>query len=380
MAEGRILVSYIECVTGNKIGVVTLDNPNSLNALNYDMLLAIKAQLQQWERDPAVVCIFIDSVDDNAFCAGGDIREMYRAMADHSDDVTQQLFTQYFTAEYSCDYEINSCSKPVIAWGHGLVMGGGMGIYMAADYRIVTENSQLAMPEVRIGLYPDVGATYFLSQLPSGIGLFLGLTGCRVNASDALFLGMANAFIRKEQKEQFIEALQQISWRSNVAPEAQNENRQHIESQLSILSEENAAFYPASQMVPYLPQIQAACHHGDLNIVAEQILAIDGLGQWLEEAKQGLRDGSPISAHICFRQLTQYNHISLAESYRLDLGLSIRCGLLGEFQEGVRAKLIDKDQCPNWRYKSLKEVDSSLIDTLFEPLWLADDHPFSSFK
>ncbi|NHW87577.1 enoyl-CoA hydratase/isomerase family protein, partial [Escherichia coli] len=89
----------------------------------------------------------------------------------------------------------------------------------------------------------------------SGIGLFLGLTGCRVNASDALFLGMANAFIRKEQKEQFIEALQQISWRSDVASEAQNENRQHIESQLSILSEENAAFYPASQMVPYLPQI-----------------------------------------------------------------------------------------------------------------------------
>jgi len=91
MEKGRILVSYIECKTGNKIGVLTLDNPNSLNALNYDMLLAIKAQLQQWENDPAVVCVFIDSVDDNAFCAGGDIREMYRAMADHSDDVTQQL-------------------------------------------------------------------------------------------------------------------------------------------------------------------------------------------------------------------------------------------------------------------------------------------------
>lgn len=374
---GKVNFQELACHGGsNKIGVAELDNPGSLNALTLGMLKQLKSQLELWEQDENIVCVFLHGAGEKAFCAGGDVRTMYHWMKSWSDageaeNSAEQFLTEYFSVEYSCDYLIHSYRKPIIVWGEGIVMGGGIGLYVGASHRVTTPGSRLAMPEISIGLYPDVGGTWFLNQLPPGIGLFLGLTGAPLNASDALDLAMAEQILMPEDKPRLLEALQGLAWQDAMQHHAQ------ISALLGEFATHADIHHPASQLIPYFAQIQTACLNPDLVEVCRQIQAIDGFGRWIEQAKKTLQEGSPITAHLCFRQVTEYQQLSLADCFRLELSLSVRCGLLGEFQEGVRARLIDKTGQPNWRYPSIQAVDSAVIDTLFTSLWSEQDHPLA---
>ncbi|WP_299013121.1 enoyl-CoA hydratase/isomerase family protein [uncultured Photobacterium sp.] len=376
---GNVNFSELSCNSGNKIGVAELDNPASLNALTLEMLKQLKAKLESWESDDAVVCVFLYGAGDKAFCAGGDVRTMYHMMQASSEKIKQGLqdgsakefLTEYFSVEYSCDYLIHSYSKPLIAWGDGIIMGGGIGLYIGASHRVITPNSRMAMPEISIGLYPDVGGTWFLNQLPSGIGLFLGLTGAQVNASDALDLKLTEHVLLSEQKQAVLQKLQMNPWPSEA------DNFAIVTDLLSGLEEAALPFYPSSQLIPYFAQIQAACLSGNLPLIYKQIASIDGMGRWIEQAKKTLIEGSPITATICFRQFTQYRLLSLEDCFRLELTLSVRCGLLGEFEEGVRARLIDKCGQPDWLFKRVEDVDQAVIDMLFTPLWSDEEHPLA---
>lgn len=375
---GKVNISELDCVDGHKIGIAELDNPASLNALTLDMLKQLKSSLEDWEKDDSIACVFLHGVGEKAFCAGGDVRTMYHMMQASSekrkngqdDDSAQNFLTEYFTVEYSCDYLIHTYSKPLIVWGEGIIMGGGIGLYIGASHRVTTPKSRMAMPEISIGLYPDVGGTWFLNKLPSGIGLFLGLTGAQINASDALDLRLTEHLLLPEHKQGVIEKLQGQLW--NKAD--------HFELVSELLfGFEDAALsqHPSSQLTPYFAQIQAACVAENLSLVCTQIAVIDGIGRWLEQAKKNLEEGSPITACICFRQCTQYRLLSLEGCFRLELALSVRSGLLGEFEEGVRARLIDKCGHPSWMYKRVEDVEQSVIDRLFTSLWDEKDHPLA---
>lgn len=386
---GKVNISELVCRDGCKIGMAELDNPSSLNALSYPMLQQLYEALVHWQHDEGIACVFLHSSGSKAFCAGGDVRSMYRVMDSVLDGVTTShdvpllgcqatgFLTDYFSLEYTTDYLIHTYPKPIIVWGDGIVMGGGMGLYIGASHRVMTPQSQLAMPEINIGLYPDVGGTWFLNQLPQGVGLFLGLTGATLNASDALAIGMADHVVASKDKLRFISCLQQADW-LGAEPEVL------VDQVLASLGHQTLAEHPCSQLLPYLTEIQQVCQYGSL---AEVCQGIASLGtkpnvdpSWLQRAQLALSSGSPISAHICYRQIRQYRHETMADCFRLELTISVRCGLLGEFHQGVKARLIEKTGQPQWKFATVEQVDESLIDRLFTPLWADNEHPLQHLE
>ncbi|WMN90065.1 enoyl-CoA hydratase/isomerase family protein [Vibrio parahaemolyticus] len=368
---GKVTITELECTDAiHRIGVATLDNVSSLNALTYDMLVQLHDQLLKWKDDPHLVCVVLSGAGEKAFCAGGDVRAIYHVMHDEGKDTTAAFCTRYFTLEYECDYLIHTYNKPVIAWGEGIVMGGGMGLFMGASHRVVTPTSRLSMPEISIGLYPDVGGTWFLSQIDPEVGLFLGLTGALVNSSDAVTIGFADWLLLEEHYPTLLQELQSLPWGSNNAKELVN-------ALLALMEESVIDSKPTTQICPCLEQIKQACKGFDLNLIAQRVMAMENTNPWLENAKQTFAAGSPITAHICFRQVKEFHSLPLADCFRLELTLSVRCALLGEFKEGVRARLIDRDGEPNWMFNSVTEVDEDLVDTLFTSLWAKDEHPLA---
>lgn len=368
---GKVTISEIDCLDGvHRIGIATLDNTASLNALTYDMLAELNDQLIEWQDDPDLVCVILNGAGEKAFCAGGDVRTMYHVMHEKSKEETAEFCSNYFSLEYECDYLIHTYQKPIIGWGEGIVMGGGMGLFMGTSHRVVTPKSRLAMPEINIGLYPDVGGTWFLSQIDPEVGLFLGLTGAMVNSSDAVTIGLAEWLLLEEQYPALLEELKQVDWGSADA-------KSLVSALLQLMEDQVIDSKPTTQICPYLDQIKDAYKGYDLNQIAQRIQAMEGETQWLENAQKSFVAGSPITAHICFRQVKEYHRLSLADCFRLELTLSVRSALLGEFEEGVRSRLVDKDGNPKWMFNSVSEVDESVIDTLFTSLWSEEEHPLA---
>ncbi len=368
---GKVTISEIDCLDGvHRIGIATLDNTASLNALTYDMLAELNDQLIEWQDDADLVCVILNGAGEKAFCAGGDVRTMYHVMHEKSKEETAEFCSNYFSLEYECDYLIHTYQKPIIGWGEGIVMGGGMGLFMGTSHRVVTPKSRLAMPEINIGLYPDVGGTWFLSQIDPEVGLFLGLTGAMVNSSDAVTIGLAEWLLLEEQYPALLEELKQVDWSSADA-------KSLVSALLQLMEDQVIDSKPTTQICPYLDQIKEACKGYDLNQIAQRIQVMEGETQWLENAQKSFVAGSPITAHICFRQVKEYHRLSLADCFRLELTLSVRSALLGEFEEGVRSRLVDKDGNPKWMFNSVSEVDESVIDTLFTSLWSEEEHPLA---
>ncbi|WP_050907950.1 enoyl-CoA hydratase/isomerase family protein [Vibrio harveyi] len=368
---GKVTISEIDCLDGvHRIGIATLDNTASLNALTYDMLAELNDQLIEWQDDPDLVCVILNGAGEKAFCAGGDVRTMYHVMHEKSKEETAEFCSNYFSLEYECDYLIHTYQKPIIGWGEGIVMGGGMGLFMGTSHRVVTPKSRLAMPEINIGLYPDVGGTWFLSQIDPEVGLFLGLTGAMVNSSDAVTIGLAEWLLLEEQYPALLEELKQVDWSSADA-------KSLVSALLQLMEDQVIDSKPTTQICPYLDQIKEACKGYDLNQIVQRIQAMEGETQWLQNAQKSFVAGSPITAHICFRQVKEYHRLSLADCFRLELTLSVRSALLGEFEEGVRSRLVDKDGNPKWMFNSVSEVDESVIDTLFTSLWSEEEHPLA---
>lgn len=178
------------------------------------MIEALEARLDAWANDPDLVCVLLRGSGPKAFCAGGDVRRLAEACREHPGEVPP-LAARFFADEYRLDHRLHTYPKPLICWAHGHVLGGGMGLMQGAAIRIVTPSSRLGMPEVNIGLYPDVGGSWFLARLPGRLGLFLGLTASGINARDALDLGLADRFLLDEQQEALLDGLAQLNWREH---------------------------------------------------------------------------------------------------------------------------------------------------------------------
>ncbi|MGE6139530.1 enoyl-CoA hydratase/isomerase family protein [Aeromonas rivipollensis] len=328
---------------GHLIGILTLDSPTSLNALSLPMIQRLQGALTAWEQDPAVVCVLLQGAGEKAFCAGGDIRSFYYRQQEESEQALFAYARDFFEQEYRLDQHIHSYSKPLVCVADGICMGGGIGLFAGADFRVVTEKSLFAMPEVTIGLYPDVGASWFLSRMPGRLGLWLGLTGARFNGADALGLGLADHAMASRERAELPARLAALDWADQGDP------REQIDRLLGGLHAEAGEQLPAPVILPHQARIHALLAGRTLQGVLDRLDRAELDEPDLARARDTCRTGSPISRVILWRQYWTARRQSLAEVFADELALSVNCVLKGDFVEGVRALLIDKDKSPRWQ-------------------------------
>ncbi len=365
---GKILINELPCSNGGKIGHIRLNKPNAMNALDLDMVEESIGILKLWRCDDNIQAVFIDSEGDRAFCAGGDIVSLYKAMKTHHSNrhlkreenscEPADFIAQFFEHEYKLDYFIHAYSKPIIAWGNGVIMGGGMGVFMGASHKIVTENARIAMPEMSIGLFPDVGASYFLNQLPKGLGEFLALTSSQINARDCLEIGLVDHCIAHAEKDKFLENLRSLTTYTDSHVSSICEDLQAD----TILSELPSNLLPITKSVSDFDFYQNLGNFADfLNDLAQK----QANYRFFEKAIESFAYGSPLSARVLTEQLHRGRDLTVADCFRMELSIAYKCGASGEFLEGIRALLIDKDKTPNWRYLNIESVENHEIDAHF---------------
>ncbi|MGU5819061.1 enoyl-CoA hydratase/isomerase family protein [Aeromonas caviae] len=334
---------------GHKLGVLTLDSPASLNALSLPMIQILQEALTAWEQDSSIVCVLLQGTGEKALCAGGDIRSFYYRKQEASESELFGYARDFFEQEYRLDHHIHRYTKPLICVADGICMGGGIGLFAGAEFRVVTEKSLFAMPEVTIGLYPDVGASWFLSRMPGRLGLWLGLTGARFNGVDAIGLGLADHAMASPERAELLPRLAALDW-SSCADECQDP-REQLDRLFRGLHREVTARLPAPVILPHQARIDGLLAGRSLEGVLARLFeaSFEDAEAGLAQAREICRSGSPISRAILWRQYWQARRQSLAEVFADELALSVNCVLRGDFVEGVRALLIDKDKSPRWQ-------------------------------
>lgn len=352
---------------GKQLGQITLNAPATLNALTLEMVELMLKQLNTWQEDQQIVAVLIRGSGEKAFCAGGDVQQLYRSSVEAAGGPCNYAET-FFAREYRLDYLLHTYPKPVIAWGHGIVMGGGLGIFAACNHRVVTETTRIAMPEITIALFPDVGGSYFLNQMPGSTGRFLALTGASVNATDSLYLGLAENAIRHELFTATQEALLAVDWSADAGAD-----NLLIAKTLAQLSEQSSADMPAGVVEPHRAIIEELCRPAATAEVVTAITTLTTDDPWLTKAKNSLAHGSPLSALWIDRQLATSKQRPLKAIFCSELVLSTNIVRHTEFAEGVRALLIDKDKNPQWQFKTIAEVPEGFVDRFFIAPW--DSNP-----
>jgi len=344
---------------GQTVLEIVLNAERTLNALTLDMIRLIQPKLEACKKDDSVVAIILNSTGAKAFCAGGDVVNLYKSMSGEGDVDFPQTF---FTEEYVLDHNIHTYPKPIICWGSGIVMGGGMGLMNGCSHRVVTETTHMAMPEVTIGLYPDVGGSWFLNHMPGNTGLFLGLTGNPMNAADALYLGLADRFVASEMFPALIEGLAVSDWSEDANAVVNGVLRQLEQSS-------QPQFTAQSQVQAHAELIREVTDQDGAEKMVAALLAIESEDKWVKRAQKAISHGSPLAVKLIKRQLDVTRHMSLRECFMSELELSVQCCRHREFPEGVRALLVDKCGNPDWTFKTLDEVEEHVLDEFFVSPW-----------
>jgi enoyl-CoA hydratase/carnithine racemase len=368
MADAPILFAEEACAAG-RLGRVTLNVPATLNSLTLEMVDLLQDKLDQWRSDDAIGVVFIEGAGEKAFCAGGDVQALH-ASATETPGGPCEYAEAFFTREYRMNYTLHTYPKPVVCWGHGIVMGGGLGVMAGCSHRVVTEATRIAMPEVTIALFPDVGGSWFLNHMPGRSGQFLALTGASINAADAIYTGLADRFISSEHKAAVVSQLVAQRW-----SESNRDNHARVRHTLRPFAEKSVSQCPGGQVEPHLGTINTLCDGDDIHEVIDNILAQVTQDPWLVKARDSLAHGSPLAALWIYRQLQETRHASLREVFQSEIRLATNIVRHPEFAEGVRALLIDKDRNPGWQYRRSRDVPEEELDAFFTDPW--DDNPLA---
>lgn len=327
------------------LGFITLERPDRLNALNLPMIMALHEILQVWHHDPNVQAVIVQGQGERAFCAGGDLRSVYEAEQRNDPQFHDDLFRK----EYTLNLAIARFPKPYLSFIHGFAMGGGLGLSVHGSHRIVSENVLLAMPETKIGYFPDVGASYFLNKAPGGLGMYLALTGNSLGASDSLYSGLATHFIPHAKHPEVIDALFEIDV-------SQHENIDEVLDEY----QENL---PQGPLQTQRAKIGALFLHPTLEQIFQALEEDQSL--FSQDILRALKMRSPTSLKVTFELLKRNKGKSLAEAVKVEFQLSQVFINNHDFFEGIRALLIDKDQKPAWSPATLEEIHSSVIHQYF---------------
>ena len=338
-----------------RVGRLTLNAPKTLNSLTRDMVEVLSDRLMAWRDDAAIAAVVIDGVGDKAFCAGGDVQAL-RDSSIGTPGGPCDYAENFFAREYRMNYILHTYPKPVVCWGHGVVMGGGLGILAGCSHRVVSERTRIGMPEVTIALFPDVGGSWFLNRMPGELGRFLALTAANINATDALFAGLGSHFLAHSQHDMFLAALVDAQWSGRDPADV-------VADVIAGLSP--AADRPAAQVEPHMATINTWVAGEDLSAIVDRVVAWQGDDPWLSRARDGLVHGSKLAASWIFRQLNSTRHATLEEVFASELRLATHIMRHPEFGEGVRALLVDKDRNPQWTYPSVAAVPGEVLDSFF---------------
>ncbi|OMG71908.1 enoyl-CoA hydratase/isomerase family protein [Burkholderia ubonensis] len=353
------------CRVLNRVALITLNRPAALNALSHGMVRELAALLERCRTDDQIVAVVLRGAGEKGFCAGGDVRALYR------DAARRDAWLPFFVDEYRLDYAIHTFPKPVVALMDGITMGGGMGLAQGAALRVATERSKIAMPETRIGFVPDVGATHFLARMPAELALYVGLTGATLSGADALVAKLADLCVPSSWLDTFETRIENLKWDGDV------------------LAALRRVFEPPCNVVPHAAldgQLPWIVRHFDKRSTVErtvatlaQELARDELSrehrQWLQATLDALLGHSPTMLAVTREALLRGRQMTLAESFRMELGIVARAIEEGDFREGVRAHLVDKDRKPRWAPASLVELRAERVRHFLTSPWKLPAHP-----
>ncbi|MCY4523571.1 MAG: enoyl-CoA hydratase/isomerase family protein [Halobacteriovoraceae bacterium] len=337
----------------NGWGIITLNAPKALNSLDLSMIKAMDEKLRRWREDKNIHAVILEGEGPKAFCAGGDVVSLYHSMVKkdpYADD--------FFKNEYELDQLIHNHEKPIVCFAGNIVMGGGIGIMNGCSHRIVSETTKMAMPEITIGLFPDVGGSYFLNKAPDGTGLYLALTATRFDGADALFINMADSFVKQENFPPLKEKLLQLSL-SEAA-------EKKIDETIEDFSSRDEKQIPQSQIKNHMEEIEnltSVSSIKEFHIKAKDLKSTD---KWIQRGLAGFSAGSPTSAAVIFEQLKRGKELSLKEAFIQEYNLARQCVRHHDFSEGVRALLVDKDNNPRWSPDSIEKVGPSLVEEHFK--------------
>lgn len=355
-----ILVRQYPCRDGAFLGRISLNNVRAINALTQPMVDAMQLALDEFALRDDVVAVLIDGEGEKGFCAGGDIRAMYHSAQQNplGPAVEAELF---FEREYRLNYTLHTYAKPLIGFAHGVLMGGGMGLFEPCDFHVLTPSTRIAMPEIAIALYPDVAASYFMPKWPRGSGYFMALTGCTINARDALDIDLAHWALPEQSQQTLIDALCETLSDTDVEKVIQE-----VLSRLALPLHE----LPAQQMAPHLDVIEEVVGRADLHAIVEGIAELARSDDpWLQQAAKLMQAGSPLSIVWTYMQLKRCEALSIEDCLRAEMVLSANTVRHPEFSEGVRALIIDKDKQPRWQFARVEDVSEAYVAAFFEPPW-----------
>jgi len=356
-----VLFEQIATQSGHALGVITLNSEKTLNSLTLEMVELMLEKLLHWQTDAKIAAVFIQGAGEKAFCAGGDVQALRQSSVQNPGGPCDYAET-FFAREYRLDYLLHNYGKPTIVWGHGIVMGGGLGVFAGCTHRIATERTRIAMPEVTIALFPDVGGSYFLNRMPGHCGRFLALSAASINGADSLYAGLADFVISHSHKLAAIEQMQALDWASSKFSD-------ELAALLEGLGRQSTADIPPGNLEAHQAVIDNLCEGEDVNLIARRFAELETEDKWLQRAQSGLAGGSPLAVKWIFRQLQLCKGLSLKEVFEKEILLATNIVRHSEFAEGVRALLVDKDHAPNWQYKQLDEVTDEIVALFFQAPW-----------
>ena len=335
----------------NHIGHLTLNRPSGLNAIDLEMVRSLQTQLDVWGNDPSIKAVVLRGAGEKAFCAGGDIRSLY-------DSYKRQdtLHTLFFEEEYALDLTLHHYAKPVLALMDGYVLGGGMGLAQGADLRVVTERSRLAMPEVAIGYFPDVGGSYFLTRTPGQVGTYLGVSGVQIRASDALYCGLADWYTESDKLAELDVRLDTLKW--------QHSPLEDLKSLLATIAVDTLPNAPLAKLRPLIGEVFS---HNNLPAIVAELRAVTtpDTREWAKDTANLLQTRSPLAMAVTLQMLRHGRELTLEHCFELELHLDRQWFDRGDLIEGVRALIIDKDKTPHWNPATLDQLDDSHVASFF---------------
>lgn len=338
-------------INDNGVATLKLNNPRALNSINLNMVQLIHKELKRWETDDRVQLIIMEGEGERAFCAGGDIKSLYKA---NIDEEVKAGAIQFFKEEYELDAYIYEYPKPIIVDLSGIVMGGGVGLSYHANYRIVSEKTMWAMPEMNLGFFPDVGAGYFLNKAPGHYGRYLALTGETINGKDAKYINAADYLIPSEEVKDVLKTIKETKW-----------NKNNLKDKLAtILVNKNDGELIEGKISKYEKDINK---HFSFNTVEEIIQSLESDNtDFASETRKTILGKSPVSLKVALEQAIRCENMSLQEALKQDEIIALNFLNHADFYEGIRSVLIDKDRMPNYKYKALSDVNTDLVKSFFE--------------
>jgi len=333
------------------LGIITLNRPKALNALTHQMCLAIHRQLDAWTHDRSIVAVMIRGEGEKAFCAGGDVVALYESGKAYRDgDRSNTLWREFFRDEYRMNAAIHHFPKPYIAFMDGITMGGGVGVSVHGDFRIVTDRTMLAMPETGIGLMPDVGGGYFLPRLEGELGMYLALKGERIKAADCMHFGIATHCLESHDEHELIDRLSMISGPGEV---------ERVLGGMTVHA-------GLGEVAPFRDDIDRLFSGNSMQDIMDDLA--EEADSWAMQQHRALSKKSPTSLKVTFRQMRQGEKLSFDEEMKTEFRIVNRIIEGHDFYEGVRAILLDKDFEPTWNPDTLKGVSDADVAKHFADL------------